>query len=96
MHLVLYLFAINALTYLLYWHDKRCAIRGHGRVPEYILLLGGFLGGTLAAVGAQQRLRHKTRKTSFQFKFWSLTIVQIALLVLQPAPLPALFARLFA
>ena len=96
MHLIGYLVVINALTYVLYWHDKRSAIRGNGRVPEYILLLAGFLGGTLAAVAAQQRLRHKTRKTSFQLKFCALTIIQVALLVLQPAPLPALFARLFA
>ena len=96
MHLILYLLAINFATFGLYWLDKRAARNGDWRIPEYILLLGGFLGGTLAAVAAQQRLRHKTRKGSFQFKFWALTAIQIALLIVQPAPLAAIFRHFFA
>ena len=96
MHLLFYLLAINALTFFLYWQDKRAARAGGWRTPEYVLLLAGLLGGTLAAIAAQQRFRHKTRKGSFQFKFWALTLVQIVLLILQPAPLPAIFARFFS
>jgi uncharacterized membrane protein YsdA (DUF1294 family) len=96
MHLILYLLAINLLTFFLYWQDKRSARRSGYRTPEYVLLLAGFLGGTLAAVAAQQRLRHKTRKGSFQFKFWTLTVIQIGLLIVQPTPLPGIFRRFFA
>lgn len=97
MQLLTYLAVINALTFVLYWHDKRMARRaGAARVPEFVLLLGGFAGGTLAAIVAQQILRHKTRKQSFQFKFWALTVVQIALLLFPPATLKVIFARAFA
>lgn len=96
MILALYLAAINALTFGLYWLDKRAARRGGWRVSEYALLMSGFLGGTVAAILAQQLLRHKTRKTSFQLRFWALTVIQIVLLVTRPAPLEMLLKRLFA
>lgn len=97
MNLAFYLLAINALTFFLYWQDKRAARRGGVmRTPEYVLLLAGFMGGTPMAIFAQQRLRHKTRKVSFQFKFWSLTVIQIGLLIVQPVPIRAIFARLAA
>lgn len=93
MNLVLYLIAINLLTYALYWLDKRAAVRGGWRIPEATLLLAGFAGGTLAAIVAQQRLRHKTKKLKFRLQFWGLTLVQIALLLFQPAMLKQLIAR---
>lgn len=96
MHWMLYLALINALTFFLYWHDKRSAqVRGASRVPEATLLLTGFLGGTPAALVAQRLLRHKTRKTSFQLKFWGMTFLQLGLLALQPDPVPAILYRVF-
>lgn len=92
----LYLLAINLFTYVIYWQDKRSSRRGGWRVSEYMLLMGGFLGGTLAAILAQQTLRHKTRKASFQFKFWALTVVQIGLLLFPPVALKTLLTQFFA
>ena len=80
MDLALYFLGINALTYFLYWHDKRAAMRGGWRVSEGMLLMAGFAGGTLAAFAAQRIVRHKTRKLSFQFAFWALTLVQLVVL----------------
>lgn len=84
MNLPLYLVAINLLTYVLYWQDKRAAIRGAWRIPESTLLMSGLAGGTLGAFFAQRQLRHKTRKGSFQFKFWAVTAIQIGVLVFAP------------
>lgn len=95
MTLALYLLAINLLTFVLYWHDKASARRGARRVPEYVLLLAGLAGGTLAAVVAMVRLRHKTRKGSYLFKFWALTLVQVGLVLFPPAALKLLFSRFF-
>lgn len=97
MNLALYLLAINALTFFLYWQDKRAArLGGLMRTPEYVLLLAGFMGGTLAAVIAQQRFRHKTRKASFQAKFWLVSATQIFLIIAQPGPVRVLLQRLAA
>lgn len=96
MNWMLYLVLINALTFFLYWHDKRSAqVRGAARIPEATLLGAGFLGGTPAALVAQRLLRHKTRKTSFQLKFWAITFVQLALLAFQPQPVATILYRAF-
>lgn len=86
-YLLFYLLIINLVTYYLYWHDKRAAISKAWRVPEHVLLCAGFMGGTLAAILAQRRLRHKINKSSFQFRFWTLTVVQMGAIVFLPAPI---------
>ena len=94
MDLWLYLLIINGVTLFLYGTDKLAAKGGAGiRVPEYILLLAGFLGGTVAAFAGQQLFRHKTRKRSFQLKFWMLTLVQIAIVILQPTEIMGIIGR---
>ena len=94
--LLLYLAIINAITFAMYWQDKRAAKqRGAARVPEATLLIVGFLGGTVAAFVAQRVLRHKTSKQSFQFKFWAITVVQIGLLIFPPEALQLLLSRAF-
>lgn len=95
MNLWLYILLINAATFVLYGLDKKLARSGAARVPEYFLLLVGFAGGTLAAILAQQMFRHKTKKLSFQFKFWALTMVQLMLLVLQPTEFTSIINRFF-
>lgn len=94
MNLWLYLLLVNAVTFALYGFDKKSARRGVARVPEYLLLLGGFAGGTLAAILGQRFFRHKTKKLRFQFQFWGLTALQLALLALQPPELMQLLAAL--
>jgi len=87
MNLLFYLLIVNLLTLLLYKLDKAGARRGGVRIPEYVLLASGFGGGTLAAIAAQQLFHHKTKKLSFQYKFWSLTMLQLFILALQPPEL---------
>jgi len=95
MTLMTYLLLMQAITIGLYWLDKRAARTQAARVPEYVLLLAGFMGGTLAALFAMHRFRHKTKKASFRLKFWLLTLVQIGLLIVQPHALQALVSRAF-
>jgi len=79
-YIILYFIAINLLTYCLYAYDKHAAQRNKWRVSEATLLVCGAVGGTIAAIYAQKRLRHKTRKKSFRLQFWIITIAQIAAL----------------
>jgi uncharacterized membrane protein YsdA (DUF1294 family) len=95
MNLALYLLVVNLLTFAMYWQDKRAARAGGPRVPEAMLLGVGFAGGTGAALIAQKLLRHKTRKRSFQFKFWAITFVQIGLLIFPPDIVKLLLSRAF-
>lgn len=60
----------SLVAFGLYLHDKRSALRSGWRTPEARLHLIELFGGWPGALLAQQLLRHKTRKFSFQLVFW--------------------------
>ncbi|MSP26905.1 MAG: DUF1294 domain-containing protein [Methylococcales bacterium] len=61
---------IGIITFLLYRLDKNRAIRGQWRISEFTLHCCEFFGGWAGALLAQQWLRHKNKKLSFQLVFW--------------------------
>lgn len=67
--LLLFLLAINALTFACYGWDKFCASRRMRRMPERSLHTLTLFGGSLGALAGQKTFRHKTRKGSFQLWF---------------------------
>lgn len=77
----LYGVAINMATFAAFALDKRAAERRAWRIPERRLLLLAALGGSPAALAAQQMLRHKTRKEPFRTWLWVIVAVQAAALV---------------
>lgn len=66
------------LAYVTYASDKKAAINNRRRVSEKSLHLMGVLGGWPGALLAQQRLRHKTQKTTFQMIFWLTVVLNLA------------------
>lgn len=68
------LLAVNVLTLLAYAFDKNAAESGRWRTAESTLHYLALLGGWPAAWLAQNTLRHKSSKTSFQ-QTYSLTVV---------------------
>lgn len=72
--LVVYPLGISTLTYWIYAIDKRRAQAGEWRAPEARLHLLELLGGWPGAWLAQQRLRHKSYKRSYQSAFWGIVI----------------------
>ena len=61
----------SAAAYVAYAMDKAASKRrGHRRIPEDTLHIWGLIGGWPGALLAQQKLRHKSSKASFQFTFW--------------------------
>ncbi|MBF2075783.1 MAG: cold shock and DUF1294 domain-containing protein [Synechococcales cyanobacterium C42_A2020_086] len=69
---------MSVLTYALYAEDKNRAQRNQWRVSEKTLHLFELAGGWGGAFLAQQTLRHKTRKQSYQFSFWCIVILHIS------------------
>ena len=55
--------------FVAYAIDKSAARSGNWRTPESTLLILGLVGGWPGALVAQQWLRHKSSKPSFQRKF---------------------------
>ncbi|MEP1448454.1 MAG: DUF1294 domain-containing protein [Paraglaciecola sp.] len=77
---LVYLLA-SIVSFLLYFKDKRAAQKGMWRVPENTLHFSDLLGGWPGAIIGQQKLRHKTKKTSFRVGFFITVSLNIALLV---------------
>lgn len=77
-----YCLAVNTVALGLYGYDKRQAIADSLRVPELWLHISALLGGSPGALAGQLIFRHKTRKLKFQFVFWAIVVLQIAIVVL--------------
>lgn len=73
--------AVSWVTFFVYYFDKRAARTGGWRISENTLLLLGLIGGWPGAILAQQSLRHKNAKPSFQGAFWVTVLVNIGGLV---------------
>lgn len=80
MILATYALIINAITYFLFGFDRRAAERGDSRIPEKALLMASALGGSVGAVMAQRRFRHKTQKQPFKALLYGVIAAQIALI----------------
>lgn len=78
--LFLYLFIINYIAFSMFAVDKERAIKHKKRISEKNLLTLCFFGGSLGGWLAMKKLRHKTSKDSFKFKFYAILIVQVILL----------------
>ena len=72
-----YWLAVNLTGFLLFGWDKRCAMRGNGRVPERRLLMLGALGGAPAMLLGRSMLRHKTRKQPFRTHLNTIMCIQL-------------------
>lgn len=82
----LYLSA-SVVCFIAYSVDKSRAEAGRYRVAENTLIILGIAGGWPGAILAQQLLRHKTRKTSFQVAFWFSVIVNVGAFLFLASPL---------
>lgn len=72
--LALYL-AASLIAYIAYAIDKSAARNRQRRTPERTLHLLALLGGWPGAMIAQQKLGHKTQKTSFLMVFWGTVVL---------------------
>lgn len=63
--LLIYLLLINAAGLLIMLIDKQKAKNNLWRIPERVLLLVAFLGGSLGSLLGMYLFRHKTRCIKF-------------------------------
>lgn len=69
--------AVNALTMLRFWQDKRRAQAGRRRIAEAELLQLAMIGGSPAALLARRLFRHKTRKEPFSTRLLVIAAAQL-------------------
>ena len=68
----------SAFAFLAYALDKHFAQAGKRRVPEDVLHFLAAVGGWPGAAFAQQWLRHKSIKRSFQVAYWLTVALNVA------------------
>ena len=77
--LLLYLAAVNLVTFAVYGADKRRARKDKRRVSEKTLFLLAIIGGSLGAFLGMRLFRHKTRHWYFVWGIPAIMAAQIAL-----------------
>lgn len=71
-------FVASWVAFLAYFFDKAAALKGQRRTRENTLHLFSLVGGWPGAMFAQQTLRHKTQKRSFQVTYWVTVVLNCA------------------
>lgn len=69
---------MSLVSFAAYARDKHAAGRGQWRTPESTLHLLDLLGGWPGGLLAQQVLRHKSSKRSYQAVFWCTVVLNCA------------------
>ena len=80
-YIIFYLIVINLLTYVFFGIDKVKAQKSSWRIPEKTLFTLSFLGGSVGALLAMNKFRHKTKKSEFKNVIYLIVLVQLSLLV---------------
>ena len=78
---LIYLAAINVVTFLLYGIDKFKAQHARWRIPESVLLGLAIIGGSIGAWLGMIIWRHKTQHKKFKYGIPLILIIQIGLLI---------------
>ena len=76
-NIIIYLIAINLLTFFIMWWDKHEAKLGDWRVSEKFLFLLVLLGGGVGGIAGMYTFRHNTQKWDFKYGFPTILIIEI-------------------
>ena len=79
--LMIYLLAINIITFIFFGLDKYAANNDKWRIKNVTLLGLAFIGGTIGGLIAMYVFRHKTQKDYYTVGLWLMIIMQIILLI---------------
>ena len=80
-YIVIYLIAINLITFFAMWLDKWKAKRGKWRIPENTLFIITAIGGGIGTIAGMYLFRHKTKKWTFKIGLPVLLILDILIVL---------------
>ena len=76
---LIYLLAINGITFFTYGNDKWKAKRSKWRIPESTLLVMAVIGGSVGAWLGMKVWHHKTMHKKFKYGVPAIFFIQVAL-----------------
>ena len=77
-----YFIIINILEFILMGIDKLLSIKKLYRIPEIVLLIVPFIGGSIGGILGMYTFKHKTKKIKFKLLFIMSLIVNILYIVI--------------
>jgi uncharacterized membrane protein YsdA (DUF1294 family) len=72
-----YFLAVTVVSFVLVGYDKYLARNKKRRIAENSLLLLALIGGSIGTSFGMWVFKHKTSKRSFLWKFWSIVLFQL-------------------
>lgn len=88
---IIYLAAVNIITFIMFGADKARAVKGKWRISEAALILAALLGGSIGALAGMRIFHHKTRHRKFTIGIPVILVLQVIFMVLYypyiPVPL---------
>jgi uncharacterized membrane protein YsdA (DUF1294 family) len=75
--LYFYFLATTVISFILVSYDKYLARNKKRRIAENSLLLLALFGGSIGTGFGMWVFKHKTSKRSFLWKFWSIVLFQL-------------------
>ena len=75
---IYYLIAINISAFIVFYVDKKKAVKHKWRVPEKTLFILCFIGGSIGGLMSMQIFRHKTKHPKFYIGVPLILILQIS------------------
>lgn len=79
--LAVYLLIVNAAAFVLMLADKHKAKKNLWRIPEKVLMLTAFIGGSLGVLAGMHLARHKTKHPKFSIGVPVIFALQIIALI---------------
>lgn len=76
-NVIIYIIAINIITFFAMFIDKKKAQHGRYRISEKTLFTLVLLGGGIGGIAGMYIFRHKTQKTKFVVGFPAILIFEI-------------------
>ena len=80
-NILIYFAVISLITVIMTVYDKKAAKKfPKNRVPEKVLLILAFLGGSVAELFTMRKIRHKTKHKKFMIGLPVIIILQVAVI----------------
>lgn len=75
-----YMLIINIAAFIMYYADKRKAVKHRWRIPESTLIGIAAIGGSIGAFAAMRIFRHKTKHPKFYITIPLLIVIHLAII----------------
>ena len=79
--IILYVAAVNVISFIVMGVDKRRAVKRDFRVPESTLFVLAIIGGSIGSIAGMHLFHHKTRHWYFLYGMPVILALQIILIL---------------